>query len=68
MMYMRESRKEVPVMPVPFAVSMALAVCMAATLYLGIFPNGVLQFAQDSARQLVQRPVPETNSSAVSQR
>lgn len=68
MMYIREARKEVPVTPVPFALSMALAVCMAATLYLGIFPDGVLQFAQDSARQLVQRPASETNSSAVSVR
>lgn len=53
-MYMREARKEVPVTPVPFAVSMALAVCTAATIYLGIFPNGLLQYAQDSARQLIR--------------
>jgi NADH-quinone oxidoreductase subunit N len=54
MMYMRESRKEVPVTPVPFALGLALAACLAATLYLGIFPSQVLQYAQDSARQLVQ--------------
>jgi len=53
MMYMRESRKEVPVTPVPFALSVALATCVAATLYLGLFPSGVLQFTQESARQLV---------------
>ena len=53
-MYMREARKEVPVTPVPFAISLALAACMAATVYLGIFPGGVLQYAQDAARQLVQ--------------
>jgi NADH-quinone oxidoreductase subunit N len=54
MMYMRESRKEVPVTPVPIALGFALACCLAATIYLGIFPNRVLQFAQDSAQQLVQ--------------
>jgi len=55
MMYMRESRKETPVTPVPFALRTALATCMAATLYLGIFPDGVLQYAQNSAEKLVQQ-------------
>jgi NADH-quinone oxidoreductase subunit N len=64
MMYMRESRKEVPVTPVPFALRLALVVCITATLYLGIFPNRVLQYAQDSAQQLVQQPLPEAPSSA----
>ena len=54
MMYMRESRKEVPVTPIPLALRVALAACLVATLYLGIFPNRVLQYAQDSAQQLVQ--------------
>ena len=62
MMYMRESRKEVPVMPVPFALRLALTACLAATVYLGIFPNGVLQYAQDSAQKLVQ----QTSSASVS--
>jgi len=59
MMYMRESRKEVPVTPVPFALRLALAACLVATIYMGIFPNGVLQYAQDSARHLVQQAAPE---------
>jgi NADH-quinone oxidoreductase subunit N len=63
MMYMRESRKEVPVAPVPFALRVALVACLAATLYLGIFPSRVLQYAQDSARQLVQQALPEIPSS-----
>ena len=63
MMYMRESRKEVPVTPVPFALALALAACMAATLYLGLFPGGVLQYAQDSAQQLVGRARPNLPSS-----
>src|SRR6202041_3337635 len=40
-MYMRESRKEVPVTPVPFALRLALVVCVVATLYLGLFPGRV---------------------------
>ncbi len=59
-MYMRESRKEVPVTPVPFALSLALASCIAATLYLGMFPGSVLQYVQNSAQQLVQPALPET--------
>jgi NADH-quinone oxidoreductase subunit N len=55
MMYMRESRKEVPVISVPFALSVAIASCMAVTLYLGIFPGEALQYTQDSAQQLVRR-------------
>jgi len=58
MMYMREPRKPVPVTPVPLAGRLALAVCVIATLYLGLFPGRVLQYAQGSAEQLVQRSVP----------
>ena len=62
-MYMREARKEVPVTPVPFALGAGLVCCLAATIYLGIFPDRVLQYAQDSARALVQNPRSETPSS-----
>jgi NADH-quinone oxidoreductase subunit N len=65
MMYMRESRKGVPVTRVPIPLGLALAACLAATLYLGIFPNSVLQYAQDSAWQLVQPGLPETPVSAL---
>jgi NADH-quinone oxidoreductase subunit N len=64
MMYMREPRKAVPVTPVPFALRVALATCLAATLYLGLFPSRVLQFAQDSAEQLVRQASPDIPSSA----
>jgi NADH-quinone oxidoreductase subunit N len=64
MMYMRESRTEVPVTPVPFAARLAIALCLVTTLYLGIFPGSVLQYAQDSAQQLVQQPLPEVPSAA----
>ncbi len=63
MMYMRESRKDVPVIPVPFALRLAIFLCMTATVYLGIFPGGTLQYAQDSAKQLVQQSVPEAPAS-----
>jgi NADH-quinone oxidoreductase subunit N len=56
MMYMRESRKQVPVTPVPFALGVALAISMVATFYLGLLPNRVLEYAQQSAPELL--PVP----------
>ncbi len=55
-MYMREPRKPVPVTAIPLALRLALATCLFATLYLGLFPNVVLQYAQNSAQQLVQAP------------
>jgi len=57
-MYMREARKEVPVSRIPIPLSLGLAACVAATLYLGIFPSDVLKFAQSSAQQLVQQTLP----------
>jgi NADH-quinone oxidoreductase subunit N len=53
MMYMREPRKPVPVMPVPFGLGVALTVSIAATIYLGVLPNRVLQYAHDSAQDLL---------------
>jgi NADH-quinone oxidoreductase subunit N len=64
MMYMRESRKEVPVIPVPFALRVAIAFCTAVTLYLGIFPGGALQYTQDSAQQLILQSPREAPASA----
>jgi NADH-quinone oxidoreductase subunit N len=55
-MYMRESRKEVPVAPIPFGLGLALAVSIVATLYLGVFPNRVLQYTQHSAAELLPQP------------
>jgi NADH-quinone oxidoreductase subunit N len=63
MMYMREPRKPVPVAPVPLAARLALAVCVIATLYLGLFPGRVLQYAQGSAQQLVQHSIPSATVS-----
>jgi NADH:ubiquinone oxidoreductase subunit 2 (subunit N) len=55
-MYMREARKEVPVTPIPFGLGLALAVSIVATLYLGLLPNRVLQYAQHSAQDLLPQP------------
>jgi NADH-quinone oxidoreductase subunit N len=52
-MYMRESRKEVPVTPIPAGLGLALAVSIVATLYLGLLPNRVLQIAQHSAQSVL---------------
>jgi NADH-quinone oxidoreductase subunit N len=54
-MYMREARKEVPVTPISWSLGLALASCMAVTIYLGVLPGGLLQYAQDSAQQLVRQ-------------
>ncbi len=53
MMYMRESRKEIPVAPIPLGLGVALAISIVATLYLGLLPNRVLQIAQHSAELIM---------------
>jgi NADH-quinone oxidoreductase subunit N len=53
MMYMREPRRDVPVTPVPFAAMLAIAVCVVATLCLGVFPGRVLEFTTQAAARLV---------------
>jgi NADH-quinone oxidoreductase subunit N len=53
MMYMQEPRGEVPVTAVPPAAGLAIAVCVLATLYLGVFPGRVLDFTTESAHQII---------------
>ena len=65
-MYMRESRKQVPVTPIPLGLGVALAVSMVATLYLGILPSRVLQYAQQSAQELLP-PSPSSVASNTAQ-
>jgi NADH-quinone oxidoreductase subunit N len=55
-MYMRESRQQVPVTPVPFGLGLALAISLVATLYLGLLPDRVLRYAQQAAQQLLPQP------------
>jgi NADH-quinone oxidoreductase subunit N len=53
MMYMREPRGEVPVTRIPAAAALAIALCVLATLYLGIAPGRVLDYTTRSARELM---------------
>ncbi len=53
MMYMREPRGEVSVTPVPVAAGLAIAMCVLATLWLGVMPGPVLDYAAQSAHQLL---------------
>jgi NADH:ubiquinone oxidoreductase subunit 2 (subunit N) len=57
MMYMREPRGEVPVTPVPATAGVAITACVLMTLYLGVLPGRVLDYADRSARQLVSTSV-----------
>ena len=54
MMYMREGREEIPVTKIPVGLGTALAVSAAATVYLGVFPGRVLDFALRAAVALVK--------------
>lgn len=50
-MYMREPRGEVPVSPVPAGLGFALAISAVATIYLGVLPGRVLEYAGRTAAQ-----------------
>jgi NADH-quinone oxidoreductase subunit N len=50
--YMKEGNDDSPIAPVPAALGVALAVCLVATIYLGILPGRVLGYAQSSAVHL----------------
>jgi NADH-quinone oxidoreductase subunit N len=50
-MYMREPRTEAPVSPVPASLGVALAISVIATIYLGILPGRVLEYAGRTAAQ-----------------
>jgi NADH-quinone oxidoreductase subunit N len=52
LMYMREVREEVPVSPVPAGVTAALAISVIATIYLGVLPGRVLEYARSAAELL----------------
>jgi NADH-quinone oxidoreductase subunit N len=48
-MYMREAREEVPVSPIPVGLAAALAISLATTIYLGVLPGRVLDYAARTA-------------------
>jgi NADH-quinone oxidoreductase subunit N len=53
-MYMRAPRDEAPVAPVPLGLGAALTVSLAATIYLGVLPGRVLEYASRSAATLMR--------------
>src|SRR5438477_6083096 len=55
-MYMREPRQEVPVTPVPMGLGFALGLSLAITIYLGVQPTRVLDYAQKSVDLLPSSP------------
>ena len=52
-MYMREPQEEIPVAPIPLGLGSALAISLAATIYLGVLPGRVLEYATRSAAELL---------------
>jgi NADH-quinone oxidoreductase subunit N len=54
MMYMREAREQVPATTVPPALGAALAISVEATLYLGLLPGRILEYASRSAAELLR--------------
>jgi NADH-quinone oxidoreductase subunit N len=44
-MYMREPRTDAPVTPIPAGLGLALGLSLALTIYLGVLPNRVLEYA-----------------------
>lgn len=65
-MYMREPHEDVPLLPVSSPLGIAIGLALAATLYLGVLPNRVLGYVQESGRQLVQRDIPPSQISGKS--
>jgi len=53
LMYMREPRGQVPVTNIGAATALAITVSVLLTLYLGVLPGRVLDYATQGARQLV---------------
>jgi NADH-quinone oxidoreductase subunit N len=53
-MYMREPKDETPMIPMPAALGVSLAVAVAATIYLGVLPGRVINYALQGARDLVR--------------
>jgi len=53
-MYMREPQLDAPTTPVPMGLGVALAVSLAATIYLGVLPGRVLDYASRSVAELMR--------------
>ena len=53
-MYMRDAKQDVPVLPITAGVRAALVLTVAATIYLGILPGRVLDYALRGAQDLLR--------------
>jgi NADH-quinone oxidoreductase subunit N len=53
-MYMRDEGQEAPVARIPAGLGAAIAICLVATIYLGVLPNRVLDSALRAAQDLVK--------------
>jgi len=53
-MYMKEAREEAPLPRIPAGLGTALAISVAATIYLGVLPGRVLEYASQSVSQLLR--------------
>jgi len=51
-MYMREPEQEISAEPVPWSVSLALLLAAAGTIYVGLFPARIMDFASRAALTL----------------
>jgi NADH-quinone oxidoreductase subunit N len=53
-MYMRDERVETPVARIPASLGVGLAISLIATIYLGVLPGRVLEYAMQSAQDLLK--------------
>jgi len=53
-MYMRDERVEAPVTSIPAGLGVGLAISLIATIYLGVLPARVLNYALESAQDLLK--------------
>ena len=53
-MYMRDERVEAPVARIPASLGIGLAISLIATIYLGVLPGRVLDYAMHSAQDLMK--------------
>jgi NADH-quinone oxidoreductase subunit N len=53
-MYMRDERTEAPVPRIPASLGVGLAISLIATIYLGVLPGRVLDYAIESAQDLLK--------------
>ena len=53
-MYMRDERTEAPVARIPIPLGIGLAISLIATIYLGVLPGRVLEYAMQSAQDLIK--------------